>query len=100
MKMRYYTQKKHRKGTEHDKQGYRYHISDLGKSSRSFLPVGPKKRHPGIRMPLFVWYYSPTLTRQPFSSGSLPSWMPVMVSYSFWLSSPIWLLLMSITSSL
>ena len=47
----------------------------------------------------FYVSYSPTLTRQPFSSGSRPNWMPVMVSYSFWLSWPISPPLMSMTSS-
>ena len=55
-----------------------------------------------LRHALFECFlnYSPTLTRQPRSSGRRPVWMPVMVSYSFWLSSPIWPPAMVITSSL
>ena len=33
--------------------------------------------------------YSPTFSRQLNSSGSLPSWIPVMVSYSFRLRGPV-----------
>ena len=40
-----------------------------------------------------------TVTRQPLGSSSLPVWMPVIVSYSFWDSSPMEPPLMVMTSS-
>ena len=50
-------------------------------------------------------YWASTGTVQPLVSGSLPHWIPVRVSYSFWVSSPIlppliWAVLPSQSSSL
>ena len=39
-------------------------------------------------------------TRQPYSSGMRPVWMPVMVSYSFWVTGPMLPSPMVMTSSM
>ena len=39
-------------------------------------------------------------TRQPYLSSTLPVWMPVMVSYSFWVTGPMLPSPMVMTSSM
>ena len=48
----------------------------------------------------FISPYLFTFIVQPKVSSTLPHWIPVIVSYSFWLTSPISLPLIIITSSL